>query len=515
MYLEHFGLRERPFSHAPDPRFIYLGDHHERALAHLQRCVRARGGIAHLIGPSGIGKTTMCRMLLNRLPDRVDVALILNPVPTRQEMLSVVCNELGVAYGKDATSLLLGESLYHKQAAGFGARRTVVVVDEAQSLSLDVLEQLCLLSSLEIDGQKLLEVILIGEPWLLDLLARVSPHRMSESSGHHLLPLTEAETGGYVRHRMATAGGGREIFDVDALREVHKLSSGVPSQINAICARALLSAVEQRRRGVDRSTVRAAGRFVLAPASSPAIEVRDDAPRIERVQAPRERARRERAPRKQARPAATRARRPLWPWLVAGGLVLNAAVIAGVLLAPRPPDVAPILSEPHGETEVDKPAAEPATTPRLPTPSVAAIEEPVRSGRPPDVPMLTAPPPVTQTPITPGAVRPVAPPASFAPAPEPADESVRQRRRRERTELRGVPVQPPASNPVLPPQELQLKIDMLVWATEPRERMVYVNGHKYVEGQTLENGAVLEHIEQDGIVVIQEGRRLRLRSEAR
>jgi len=514
MYLEHFGLRERPFSHAPDPRFIYLGDHHDRALAHLQHCVQARGGIAHLIGPSGIGKTTICRMLLNRLPERVDVALILNPVPTPQEMLSVVCDELGVAYGKDAPSLLLGESLYRKQVTGLGERRTVVIVDEAQSLSLDVLEQLCLLASLEMDGKKLLEVILIGEPWLLDLLARVAPRQVSETAGHHLLPLTEAETCGYVRHRMATAGSSRGIFDVDALREVHKLSSGVPSQINAICAQALLSAVAQRRRGVDRSTVRAAGRFVQAPAGSPAIAVPVEAPRMEPVKAPRKRPRRQRPSRRSARPVGARARRPLWPWLVSGGLVLNAAVIAAVLLAPRPPDVAPTRTEVSAETETDTPAAEPARTPRPPTPSVAAIEEPVRSGRPPDVPTLTAPPPVTQQPSTPGAVRPVPPAASFAPALAPEDETPRQRRRRERTDVRPAPAQP-ATNLVGPPQELQLKIDMLVWAVEPRERMVYVNGHKYVEGQTLENGAVLEHIEQDGIVVIQEGQRRRLRSEAR
>ena len=152
MYLQGFGLRERPFSHAPDPRFVYLGEHHERALAHLLRSVQAQGGVAHLVGESGVGKTTMCRMLLNRLPERVDVALILNPVPTAQELLSVVCDELGVAYGTDAPSLLLGDTLYRKQIAGLGERRTVVIVDEAQSLSLDVLEQLYLLSSLEGPG---------------------------------------------------------------------------------------------------------------------------------------------------------------------------------------------------------------------------------------------------------------------------------------------------------------------------------------------------------------------------
>src|SRR5262249_23628033 len=186
----------------------------------------------------------------------------------------------------------------------------------------------------------------------------------------------------------------------------------------------------------------------------------------------------------------------------------------GVLLAPRPPAVAPTGTELRAQTEMEKPAAEPATTLRPPPPSVAAIEEPVRSGRPLDAPTLTAPPPAIRPPITPGPAGPVAPPATFAPAPSfSSEEAARQRRRRERGELRAVPEQPPATNQVLPAPELQLKIDMLVWAAEPGSRMVYVNGQKYVEGQTLGNGAVLEHIEPDAIVVIQDGRRLRVRSE--
>src|SRR6266850_916287 len=313
MYLQDFGLRERPFSHAPDPRFVYLGEHRERALAHLLRSVQVQGGVAHLIGESGVGKTTICRMLLNRLPPRVDVALILNPVPTPQELLSVVCDELGVAYGTDAPSLLLGDTLYRKQVAGLGERRTVVIVDEAQSLSLDVLEQL------------------------------------------YLLSFTENETCAYVRHRMTTAGGGRDIFDVDALRHVHHLSSGVPRQINTICARALLSAVAQKRRNVDRATVRAAAR------SAQAIEVPDEAPRIEPARIPWAPAP---AP-VPARAPTARRRRPLWPWLVTGGLVLNAVAIGAVLLAPRAPDVAP-LADTRAEAEAPAAVSPPTESPAPP-----------------------------------------------------------------------------------------------------------------------------------------------------
>ena len=491
MYLEHFGLRERPFSNAPDPRFTYLGEHHEPALAHLLRSVQAQGGVAHLIGASGIGKTTMCRMLLSRLPERVDVALILNPVPTPQELLSAVCDELGVAYGKDASSLILGDSLYRKQVAGLGQRRTVVIVDEAQSLGLDVLEQLYLLSSLEIDGRKLLGIILIGEPWLVDLLARAAPNQPSRSTGYHLLPLTENETRAYVRHRMVIAGGRRNIFDVDALRDVHHLSSGVPRLINTICARALLGAVAQRRRRVDRSTVRAAARSVLAPAGSPAIEVPDEAPGIEPVTIPRKSV---------PAAAAARARRGLWPWFVSGGLVLNAVVIGAILLAPHQP----VSPPPDTRAEVETSAAgRPATIPPSPPPTAQAVEDPPRK-------------PIAQ-PVP--AARPIAPPparpTSLAPAPPASpEETPRQRRRRERSDLRSsITSMPPAPDQMPPPEAPQLKIDMLVWANEPRERMVYVNGQKYVEGQTLENGTILERIEEDGIVVIQEGQRHRLRAE--
>jgi type II secretory pathway predicted ATPase ExeA len=511
MYLEHFGLRERPFSNAPDLRFVYPGVHHEEALAYLLHSVEAQGGVVLLTGESGVGKTTTCRVLLNRLPERVDMALILNPVPTPAELLTVICDEFGVAHGTGASGLsVLNDALYRELAARRRTRRTVLLVDEAQNLGLEVLEPLCRLSSLETDGRKLLEIILVGEPGLIELVARTTPHPPSHATtGYYLLPFAENETCAYVRHRLAIAGG-RDVFETEALRDVHHLSSGVPRLINTICDRALLRAVAQGRRRVDRSTVRAAARSVLARAGSPALEAREEAPRVKQVAISRE---------PPLRPA--RARGRLRPWLVSGGLVFSAVTIGAALLGPRPANVGGPSLDPPVETEA------PATVEPPAAPTVSAVADPPRGSQPDAVRRVdTAPPPDTVPPSTqpartarPGPApptRPTAPAASYAPEPAaPSEETPRQRRRRARAELRATTSAPSAPNGALPSQELQLKIDMLVWAPEPRQRMVYVNGHKYVEGETLANGAVLQQIEPDGIIVIQEGQRRRLRSEAR
>ena len=513
MDLERFGLRERPFSNAPDLRFVYLGAHHEQALAYLHHGVEAQEGIIILTGERGTGKTTTCRVLLSRLPERVDVALILNPVLTPIELLTVVCDELGVTYGRDASNLaVLHDALYRDLAARRGTRRTVVIVDEAQNLDLDVLGQLYFLSNLDIDERKLLKILLIGEPGLLERLGRTTLHPPSHATtGYYLLPLAEDETCAYVRHRLAIAGG-RDVFEAEALRDVHHLASGVPRLINTICDRALSSAVAQRRRIVDRSTVRAAARSVLGPASSPAREARREAPPVKQVAISREPSPARRA---------VRARRPLWPWLVSGGLVLSAVGIGAAFLGQRPASVRAPQPDTHAEAEaptsVDPPTAPTgpggADPPRGSQPDAvrrADTAPQVDAARPTEEPRLTA------RPTPPAPARRAASAMSVAPEPSGStDETPRQRRRRARTELRTTTSPAPASDQTLPPRKLPLKIDMLVWAAEPRERMVYVNGHKYVEGETLQNGAVLQRIESDGIVVIQEGQRLRVRSETR
>jgi general secretion pathway protein A len=213
----------------------------------------------------------MCRLLLSRLPDGVDVALILNPLLTLKKLLASICDELGVTYEAHPTSQkALVDALYrHLLAANAARRRTVLIVDEAQSLGVVALERLRLLTNLETETHKLLQVILIGQPELIELLGRKELLQLSQriTARYHLRPLDEAETHAYVRHRLELAGGSGEIFERKALRDVHRLSGGVPRLINTICDRALLGAYSERRDVVDRPTVRAAAREVL-PATS-------------------------------------------------------------------------------------------------------------------------------------------------------------------------------------------------------------------------------------------------------
>lgn len=523
-YLEHFGLRERPFSNAADLRFVYVGPHHEQAIAHLLKGLQAPGGIVLLTGESGLGKTTTCRVLLSRLPERVDVVPILNPSLTPVELLAFTCEELGVRCQPDADQAALGDTLRAKLAARVGSRRTVLLVDDAHGLGPDVIDQLSALSNMETDGPKLLEIVLIGEPGLIDLVGRATGPAASQATGYYLLPFAEQETGAYVRHRLAVAGAG-DLFDDEALRDLHRLSAGVPRLINVICDRALALAVPQGRRIVDAPTIRAAARSVQAPARTRArAAISQKSPRAKPPLT---------APAPPRRPA-SRARRQLWPWLVGGGLAVGAVVIAAVLLGPRylggigPSghsrlEAEPLTSAHPAEPNVATGVAEssPALQPE-PQPTTAALQpDSPRS----DTPPLPATPPIAPARSLPGLAS--APPA-------PSDESARQRRRRERAELRATAPQfgprggsaepPPSIEPPQswvqpepqPPPDTPLKIDMIVWARRPNERMVYVNGRRYVEGDVLEHGAVLEEIQQDGVIlIVQGGRRLRVGSAVR
>jgi general secretion pathway protein A len=260
MYLTFFGLNEKPFAITPDPRYLYLSERHAEALAHLLYGINEAGGFVQLTGEVGTGKTTIVRSLLAQTPKNAEIALILNPKMTAPEFLLTICEELGIGVPDSALQSLkdlvdiLSHYLLRAHAAG---QRVVLVVDEAQNLSPEVLEQVRLLTNLETNTQKLLQIILIGQPELRELLSRNELRQLAQriTGRYHLNPLSREETAAYVRHRLRVAGATTDIFSPQALGEVFRLSQGVPRVINVICDRALLGAYSLDRHRVTTPLV--------------------------------------------------------------------------------------------------------------------------------------------------------------------------------------------------------------------------------------------------------------------
>ena len=270
MYIGHFGLTEPPFSITPDPRYLYMSEAHREALAHLLYGIGEGGGFVQLTGEVGTGKTTLCRCLLEQLPARVDVAFILNPKLTDVELLATICDELRIPYPAGTTSRKVYVDALHQyllDAHGRG-HRTVLILDEAQDLAPDVLEQIRLLTNLETTTEKLLQIILIGQPELIRILERDDLRQLSQrvTARYHLRPFAEPDTRAYIAHRLAVAGAKEKIVSDAATRAVHRASRGIPRLINAICDRALLGAFSQDRRRVTAPTVRRAAGEVLGAA---------------------------------------------------------------------------------------------------------------------------------------------------------------------------------------------------------------------------------------------------------
>jgi general secretion pathway protein A len=275
MYTSFFGLGEKPFAITPDPRYLFMSERHAEALAHLLYGVNEAGGFIQLTGEVGTGKTTIVRSLLERMPGHADVAVILNPQLTALQFVLTICEELGIfVRDDDATSIkdlvdILNKRLLEAHAKG---RRVVVIVDEAQNLSPETLEQVRLLTNLETASQKLLQIILIGQPELRDVLARVELRQLAQriTGRYHLDPLSRGETAAYINHRLKVAGANGEFFSTAALREAHRLSGGVPRIINVICDRALLGAFTQETHRIGPALIRAAASEVYGrPFNSP------------------------------------------------------------------------------------------------------------------------------------------------------------------------------------------------------------------------------------------------------
>jgi len=314
MYQKHFGLTERPFSIAPDPRFLYMSQQHREALAHLLYGVGEGGGFVQLTGEVGTGKTTICRCLLEQLPEHVNLALILNPRVTAQELLASLCDELKIQYAKDTTSIkvltdVLNAYLLDGHSRG---QRTVLMIDEAQNLSAEALEQVRLLTNLETTREKLLQIILVGQPELRSLLARDDLRQLSQriTARYHLKPISRVETAAYVRHRLQVCGASEPIFSEDAIDLIQKLSNGIPRLINVLSDRSMLGAFVEGKRKVDAVIVRRAASEVM--------------------------------PEEGLLPPA----HPVWPWAVAGAGVTAIALSAFFLFYGKSeaPVIAPVAS---------------------------------------------------------------------------------------------------------------------------------------------------------------------------
>lgn len=255
-YEQYFGLHEAPFAIAPDPKYLYLTQQHQEALAHLLWGIEQGGGFVLLTGEIGTGKTTLCRYVLEQLADNIDVAVILNPKLTVTEFLQNICDEFGLPETVIRTNnkRVLVKTLYKYLLDGHGkGRNAVLIVDEAQNIDYDVMEYLRLLTNLETNEKKLLQIILVGQPELRDMINAPRLQQMAQriSARFHLQSLSKQDTRAYIAHRLSVAGADRNLFDDKSLLFLWHHTHGTPRLINAICDRALLGAYLEGAGGVD------------------------------------------------------------------------------------------------------------------------------------------------------------------------------------------------------------------------------------------------------------------------
>jgi general secretion pathway protein A len=349
MYASYFGLKYEPFSIAPDPRYLFMSERHREALAHLLYGLGAGGGFVLLSGEIGTGKTTVCRLFLERVPANCNVAYIFNPKLTVAELLQSICDEFHLPVRpKDGAPATVKDYLdplneFLLQAHGEG-RNNVLIIDEAQNLSAEVLEQLRLLTNLETPERKLLQIVLIGQPELRNMLARPELEQLAQRvvARYHLDALTPAETAHYIQHRCEVAGLSRPLpFERKALARIHQLARGVPRRINLLCDRALLGAFANSQAAVDRKTVdRAAGEVFDVPVAAPAAWRRTAA-------------------------------------------VLGVGLVAGAGLVATATRLAQEAGEPVASIEVPAVAARPADAASTAVAAAAPVAEPKPAGAPP------------------------------------------------------------------------------------------------------------------------------------
>ena len=280
MYHTYFGLSEPAFSIAVNPRYLYMSQQHKEALAHLLYGV-AGGGFVMLTGEVGTGKTTIIRCLLDQTPENTDIAIVMNPMSNVLELLTTICDELGTAYVKDEPTVkdltdALHSFLLRNHTKG---RNTILLIDEAQLLSAQALEQVRLLTNLETNTQKLLHIILVGQPELKTLLSKPELRQLAQriTARFHLTPLTLTETQAYIRHRLKVAGlpEGRSPFPFTIIKRIHAFTGGIPRLINVICERCLIGAYAVSRQRVDNTIFNAARKEVIGGLAQSRQQKRD------------------------------------------------------------------------------------------------------------------------------------------------------------------------------------------------------------------------------------------------
>jgi len=272
MYLDYFGLKETPFSIAPDPRYLYMSDKHKEALAHLVYGVRNEGGFILVTGEVGTGKTTICRCLMEQLPEQAVVAYIFNSRQNAIELLTTICDEyrIPIAREEQTSKLLIDRIFSFLLQAHADGRNPVLIIDEAQNLSIEVLEQIRLLTNLETSRKKLLQVILIGQPELRDILKRHELRQLAQriTARYHLSPLSRDEVASYVNHRLAVSGQPLPLFPERVLKQVFRVTQGIPRLINLVCDRALLGTYSENRERVTMPVLKRASAEVFGEEKS-------------------------------------------------------------------------------------------------------------------------------------------------------------------------------------------------------------------------------------------------------
>lgn len=267
MYNAYFNFKAAPFSIAPDPRYLYMTGQHREALAHLVYGLNSEGGCILLTGEVGTGKTTVCRCLLEQIPEHTNIALVVNPKVTAIELLETICDELKIAYPDENNTIKTYLDRINAFLIQANARneKTVLIIDEAQNLDDTVLEQLRLLTNLETNQRKLLQIIILGQPELLEILSRQEMRQLAQriTARFHLNALSRQEIKAYINHRLAVAGQNAQLFPDHTIAQLYRLSQGVPRLLNVICDRALLGTYVQNRPVVDSKTLTTAAKEVF------------------------------------------------------------------------------------------------------------------------------------------------------------------------------------------------------------------------------------------------------------